>query len=308
MLFRRALLITACALTATSCEAGPGQVAFLSIGTGGTGGVYYPLGGGLANALSAGDSTRRYTAEVTGGSVENVNRVVAGQIDMGFSLAVAAWEELERDPNSPLRIAAPLYPNLLHVLVRESEGIESIADLAGLRVSVGSAGSGTERISEQVLAAWGLTYEEVNVQFLSFGESASALRDGALDAAIISVGYPASAVLDATSAGGIQILPIDEAGIARVIAAHPYYSRGVIPTGVYPGVDAEVPTLAMMNWVVVNVSEDESVVLQLLNILGDPGVSFARVHPMARQIDIEALNRAPIPLHGAAEAWLRERE
>lgn len=308
MLSRRHFFALVCALAAASCEVGPGQAAFLSIGTGGTGGVYYPLGGGLANALSAADSTRRYTAEVTGGSVENVNRVVAGQIDMGFSLAVAAWEEIQRDPDSPLRIAAPLYPNLLHVLVRESAGIQSIADLAGRRVSVGSAGSGTERISEQILEAWGLSYEDVDVQFLSFGESASALRDGALDAAIMSVGYPASAVLDATSAGGITVLAIDDDGMDRVITAHPYYSRGIVPPGVYPSVDAEIPTLAMMNWVVVNAAEEEDVVQKLLNILADPGVSFARVHPMAQQIDIEALNRAPIPLHRAAEAWMRERE
>lgn len=295
-------------LALTSCEGGSGRTEFLSIGTGGTGGVYYPLGGGLANALSAADSTRRFTAEVTGGSVENVNRVVAGQIDMGFSLAVAAWEELEDNPQSPLRIAAPLYPNLLHVLVRDAAQIESIADMAGHRVSVGSAGSGTERISEQVLAAWDLTYDDIDAQFLSFGESAAALRDGALDAAIISVGYPASAVLDATSAGGIRLLALDSEGMDRVVAAHPYYTRGVIPPGVYSGVEAEVPTLAMMNWVVVNASADETTILQLLNILADPSVFFARVHPMARQIDIEALASAPIPLHRTAEAWLRERE
>lgn len=290
-----------------SCGDGSGT-AFLSIGTGGTGGVYYPLGGGLANALSTADSTRQYTAEVTGGSVENVNRVVAGQIDMGFALAVAVWEEHQRDPSSSLRIAAPLYPNLLHVLVRDAADIQSIADLAGKRVSVGSAGSGTERISEQLLAAWDLSYADISPQYLSFGESAAALRDGALDAAIVSVGYPAAAVLDATSAGGISILGIDQLGAERVVAAHPYYSTGIIPTGVYPTVDAEVPTLSMMNWIVVDASIDESIIRALLNILTDPGVSFARVHPMAQQIDIEALNRAPIPLHGTAEAWMRERE
>ncbi|HZD06467.1 MAG TPA: TAXI family TRAP transporter solute-binding subunit, partial [Longimicrobiales bacterium] len=199
---------------AAGCGDGGAPQRFLSIGTGGTGGIYYPLGGALAALLSATDSTRRYTAEVTGGSVENVNRVAAGQIDLGFALAVTVYEAFHggvgRDrPLDVLRIVAPLYPNVTHVLARRDPAIGSVADLRGRRVSVGSPGSGTEQVARQLLEAYGLGYDDVEERFLTFNESAAALRDGALDAAVLSVGYPAAAVLEATTTGNVTLLPVD---------------------------------------------------------------------------------------------------
>ena len=124
------------AAVAIACGEGGPPVSFLSLGTGGTGGIYYPLGGGIAARLSARDSTRRFPAEVTGGSVENVNRVAAGQIDLGFALAVTAYEAFHglgdyETPVSDLRILAPLYPNMVHVLVRESGPIRRGVDRRG---------------------------------------------------------------------------------------------------------------------------------------------------------------------------------
>ena len=307
-MLRHVTPLVALILLLSACSPGADSPVFRSIGTGGTGGIYYPLGGGLANQLSAADSSQRWTAEVTGGSVENVNRVISGQIDLGFSLSVAAWQAHEADPESPLRIAAPLYPNVVHVLVREASGITGMADLRGMRVSVGSSGSGTERTAAQLLEAWDLDYDAVDVRFLSFSESAAALRDGALDAAILSVGFPAAAVLDALSAGGIRILDLDEAGMGRVLEAHPYYTRAEIPAGSYDGVDRPIPTVGMMNWLVARADADETIIRPVLNILGDGGVSLSRVHPMARRIRIEALDAPPIPLHAVTEAWWSERD
>lgn len=286
---------------------GEGRRAFMSIGTGGTGGVYYPLGGALASRLSVADSTRQYTAEVSGGSVENVNRVVRGQVDLGFALSVTVYEAYHGaatgEPGRRLRVVAPLYPNVIHVMVREDAGITGLDDLRGRRVSVGSAGSGTEQTSRQLLETRGMDYDDVDEEYLSFSESAAALKDGALDAAILSVGYPAAAVLEATTTGGVSLLALSEGEVAAITARFPYYDPADIPTGIYRGVDEPVPTVAMMNWLVARDDLPEDVARAALNILGGEGVSLEQVHEMARQIDMGALERAPAPLHPAAARW-----
>ena len=302
-----ALLIAV--ISASACLEDGGSDRFLSIGTGGTGGLYYPIGGGLAARLTAGDSTRQYTAEVTGGSVENVNRVIAGQIDLAFSLAVTLYEAHHGGgdyptPNPDLRIVAPLYPNVVHVVLGRGADVESFDDLRGQRVSVGSAGSGTEQTSRQLLEVHGLSYDDIEERFLSFNESAAALRDGALEAAVISVGYPAAAVLEATTSGGARLLALDADAVAKLIEQYPYYSAGEIPPGIYPGIETPVRTVAMSNWIVARVDLDEQVVLDLLNVLRDERVSLARIHEMVEQIDLDDLATAPIALHPAVERWM----
>lgn len=290
---------------------GEGGRQFLSLGTGGTGGVYYPLGGALAAELSVADSTRQYTAEVTGGSVENVNRIIQGQIDLAFALGVTVYEAYHGgqgfEAAAPgLRVVAPLYPNVIHVLVPGDSDAESLEDLRGMAVSVGSAGSGTEQTSRQLLELYGLGYDDVDARYLSFNESASALRDGAIDAAILSVGIPAAAVLEASTTGSVRLLAITPEKTAELRERYPYYSAGVIPADAYPGVEADIATVSMMNWLVADESLDPGVVDAVLNILANDRVSLERVHDMARQIDLARLEDAPIPLHPATEAFIRE--
>jgi hypothetical protein len=296
-------LLLACGGTST------GSRQFLSIGTGGTGGIYYPIGGAIASRLSARDSTRQYTAEVTGGSVENVNRLREGQIDLGFGLAVTVYEAyhggLDYDaPFRNLRVVAPLYANLVHVLVPRGSSVESIGELAGARISVGAAGSGTEQVARQILEAYGLSPGDVEARYLTFSESAASLRDGAIDAAIISVGYPAAAVLEATTTGGARLLPLDPDRIEALKSEYPYYSSGVIPEGSYPGVNRAITTVAMMNWIVATEQLDPDVVETLLEVLRDDRRALGQVHEMAGQIDLAALAESPVPLHPQAEEWL----
>ena len=307
--------LTAVALasaTLTAACAGDGGREFLSLGTAGTGGIYYPLGGALASRMSLTDSTRQYTAEVSGGSIENINRLASGQMDLAMVLAVSAYQAYRGEGDferavEELRILAPLYPNLSHVMVPRSSRATSIADLGGLRVSVGPPGSGTEQISRHLLEAHGLTYADIDVRYLSFTESAAALRDGAIDAAIISVGYPASSVLEATTTGGVRLLGISPETITSMRAQHPYYVTGALPAGAYPGVAEDIPTMAVLNWIVGLESLDEEVVRVLLNIMADDRVSLEQVHDMARQIDLSRLEDPPIPLHSATRRWLDER-
>jgi TRAP transporter TAXI family solute receptor len=169
---------------------------------------------------------------------------------------------------------------------------------------VGAAGSGTEEVSRQLLGAYGLGYDDVEARFLTFSETAASLRDGAIDAAIISVGYPAAAVLEATTTGGARLLPVEPQRLGHLQERYPYYLPGRIPAGAYPGVEEEIPTVAMMNWIVSREELEGDVVRLLLDILRDDLASLEQVHEMAGQIDLASLERTPIPLHPAAEEWL----
>ena len=310
---RSIALAALAALPLAACAADSGATRFLSIGTAGTGGIYYPLGGALASLLSAQDSARQYTAEVSGGSVENVNRLRSGQIDLAFAIATTVYEAYHggqdfAEPDTMLRIIAPLYPNVTHVLVGRTSDARSVADLRGRRVSVGPPGSGTEQLARQLLEAYGLTYDDVDERYLSFAESASALADGAIDAAILSVGYPAAAVLEATTTGGARLLPVDAERSAQLARQYPYYTPGVIPAGAYRGVSADVPTVAVMNWVIARADLDDAVVEQVLRILRDERARLEQVSAIAAQIDLAALRSAPIPLHVAAARWVEGAE
>ncbi len=282
---------------------------FFSIGTGGTGGIYYPLGGAIASRLSLSDTLRQYTAEVTGGGVENVNRLRSGEIDLGFAPAMTVYEAFHGGPDyaapvDRLRIVAPLYANMTHIMVPRGSTLRSLSDLRGRRVAVGAPGSGTEQLSRQLLEAHGLTYDDVQPRYLSFSESSAAIRDGAVDAAILSVGYPASAVLEATTTGGARLLSVEDGRIDALQARHPFYARGTIPGGTYPGVEEDVVTVAALSWVVALEDLDGSVVHLLLDLLQDDLQSLVQVHEIASQIDLESLRAAPIPLHSASRAWL----
>jgi TRAP transporter 4TM/12TM fusion protein/TRAP transporter TAXI family solute receptor len=289
-----------------------GNETFLSLGTAGTGGIYYPLGGAIASRLSLADPDRQYTAEVSGGSVENVNRLGAGQMDIAMAIASTVYQAQTGAGNgSPaipgLRAIAPLYANVTHILVPASSPARTVADFVGARVSVGAAGSGTEQLSRHVLAAHGLDYDDIEPRYLSFGESSAALRDGSIDAAIISVGYPAAAVLEAATTGDMRLIPFEESVLEAMFEEHHYYSRGVIPEGAYRGVDEDILTLAVMNWVISMESLDDEVVTTLLNIFADDRASLEQVHDMAKQIDLGLLATPPIPLHSAAERWRLQR-
>lgn len=312
MMRRRILRFAALLLLPLVACADTGGRTFLSIGTGGTGGIYYPLGGAIASRLSAADSTRTWTAEVTGGSVENINRVLSGEMDLGFAISPSVHEAYHGGPtfssaDTRLRIVAPLYANMTHVLVSARSNVTAVPELRGRRVSVGSGGSGTEQVARHVLEANGLNIDDVSAQYLSFSESAAALADGAIDAAIFSVGFPASAALEALTTGAARLLPLTPDAIQAMTTAHPYYTPANIPADVYPRVDQPIPTTAVLNWLVARDDLDTDVVRRVLGLLQNERDALQRTAEIAGQIDLRALSNAPIPLHPAAAAWLSNR-
>lgn len=292
------------------CEREQDGRRFYSIGTGGTGGVYYPLGGALASRLSALDTLRTYTAEVTGGSVENIKRIAAGEMELGFVISTSAYEAYHGgddfvEPVASLRVVAPLHPNVTHVLVAATSPVQGIADLRGRRVSVGAPGSGTEQVARQLLEAYGLDYHAIRPQYLSFSESVSALADGAIDAAIISAGYPASAVLEGLSTGRARLIAIDTTGQRILRDRYAYYSPASIPADAYPGMTGAIATVAVLNWIVGRDDLPDEVVRLVLDVLDREREQLRHAVQIAGQINLSNLLAAPIPMHDAARNWLR---
>jgi hypothetical protein len=290
------------------CAAPGGGREFASLGTAGTGGIYYPLGGALARMISEAVPNLQVTAEVTGGSVENLNRVANGEMDLGMAIGTtlvqaAAGPDAVR--YADVRIVAPLYPNVAHLLVAPGNAVTSVAGAAGLRVSVGAPGSGTEQMAREILAAHGLGVDDIDPQYLSFGESATALRDNAIDVAILSVGYPAAAVLEATTTGGVRLLPIPPGPLGALVDAHPYYRASEIPAGIYPGAETGVATASVMNWVFARADVPDPIVIALLDALHNRIDELTTVNDVVRQIDLSALENAPLRLHPATVEWLR---
>src|SRR5213594_658216 len=215
----------------------------LSIATGGTGGVYYPLGGGLANLLSKTIPGLQATAEVTGGSVDNLKLLGAGKSEIGFSMADATWDAYNgvdkfKDGKVNARTLMVLYPNKMQIVTVEGSGINKLSDLKGKRVSTGSAGSGVEVVALRVLEALGLDpKKDIKQERLSVAESASAIKDRKIDAFFWVGGVPTAAVTDLAATPGVKMKLIDHAEVADAMNKKygPLYAKGVIPAGAYSG-------------------------------------------------------------------------
>lgn len=211
---------------------------FFRIGTGGTAGTYYPVGGLIANAISG--AALDASAVATNGSVANVNGIVGGSMESGFSQAdVATWAYTGtgiwqgRPKVEELRAIANLYPETVHVVVKKGSNIRSIADLKGKRVSIDEPGSGSIINAKAVLLAYGIKDGDYRAENLKPGPSAEKLKDGGLDAFFITGGYPTAAVTELAATTGIDLLPIEATQAQKIMADFKFFAADEIPDGVY---------------------------------------------------------------------------
>lgn len=283
----------------------------LSIATGNTTGVYYVLGGGLAELIDKHLPGHRATAEATGASVENIQRVVRGQSDIAFTLADTAADAVKgtgafTEPQ-PIRALARLYDNYTHVIARADAGIKSVADLRGKRVSTGSPNSGTEVIALRLLAAAGLDPDkDVSRQALSLPETVQGLKDGTLDALVWSGGLPTSGITDLVTSmrDEVTFVPLNDVLPAMRAAHGPVYGEGTIPAAVY-GTPSDVPTIVVPNLLVVNASMDAKLAEDLTRLIFEHKAELEKVHVSAKEITrADAPKTDPVPLHeGAAKYY-----
>ncbi len=311
-LFRTFSLTLALALSATGAAHAQ---QFFRIGTGGTAGTYYPVGGAIANAISVPGKIVA-TAVASNGSVANVNGIVGGSMESGFSQSdVATWAQkgtglYEGKPNVPgLRLIANLYPESLHVVVRKGAGIKSVAELKGKRVALDEPGSGTLINARAVLAAYGLKESDIKPEYIKPNQAGDKMKDGSLDAFFFTGGAPAGAIAElATAGGGIEILNIDGKEADALRASGGFFSVDVIAADTYKGVGA-VKTLAVGAQWVTSDKADSALVYDITKALFSDAAqkALAAGHAKGKFITKEnAVKSAGIPFHPGAEKFYKE--
>lgn len=300
------LILILCPLT--GC--GSTDERFMSIATGGTGGVYYPYGGGLAELINRHVEGTRAVAEVTSASVENAALVAAREADLGFVLADTAYQAFhgtgpfENRGLSQIRVLAAIYPNALQIIALEDSSIYHLQDLVGHRISVGAPGSGTEVTARTLLNTFSISYQQITPMRLNFNETADALRDGRIDAGIWSAAPPTGSILDLATSRALRLISFSPEQIEKALAADPVYSRYIIPAGTYPDQREDVLTVGTPNLLIVHESMDEELVYQIIQTLYDRIDYLISVHPAARHTVPEyTLEKAPIPLHRGARRY-----
>ncbi len=287
----------------------------LSIATGGTGGVYYPLGGGMASIISKHIPYAEATAEVTSASVDNCLLVGGGKADLALVMADSALDAFEAKgkfkERLPIRTAAVLYPNNMHVVTVEGKGINKVTDLKGKRVSTGSPGSGTEVMALRVLEAYGIDPDkDLKRDKLGASESAGALKDGKIDAYFWVGGLPTASVTDLAATPGIKIkLLAHEDAVEKMNKKYgPLYVKGKIPAKTYPGQDEDVAIAVVWNLLICNEKMKDNVLYDVLKALFDNKAELVAVHKEGQHLDLASQKEgSPIPFHPAAIKFFAER-
>ena len=288
----------------------------LSIVTGGTGGVYYPLGGGLANLLTKTLPTVEATAEVTSASVDNIKLVGAGRADVAFTLADTAADGYNGvgkfKEKEPVQTLAVLYANKSQWVTLEGTGVEKIQDLKGRRISTGAPGSGTETIALRILEAYGIDpNKDVKREKLSVAESASALKDRKIDAFFWSGGVPTAAVTDLAATPGMKIRLLDHADAvpAMVKKYGSLYVKGIIPAKSYPGQAKDIQVADVWNLLVVNAKMDANLAHDIVKALFEKKSDLVLVHQEAANLDLSKQSNggSPLPFHPGALKYYAEK-
>jgi TRAP transporter TAXI family solute receptor len=310
-LLRYALL--ACVFVASAALA---QTNRIVISTGGTGGVYYPLGGGLANILSKNVPGLQATAEVTGGSIDNLKLLGAGKSEVVFTMADSGWDALQgldkfKDNKVSARTLVVLYPNRLHVVTIDGTGINKLADLKGKRVSTGSPGSGTEITAFRLLDAVGIDKDkDIKKERLSVAESVNALKDRKIDALIWVGGVPTGALTDLAATPGVKIKLIDHGDAADAMNKKygPLYVKGTIPAKAYSGQDTATTNVDVWNLLVTSDKMSDKMAYDIVKTIFDKKADLVAVHQDAGAIALEnQATSSPLPFHPGAKKYFEER-
>jgi len=289
----------------------------ISIATGGTGGVYYPMGGGIAAVLSKYVPGMQATAEVTGGSVDNLKLIGSGKPYIGLSMADAALnaaqgEDKFKGNKVPVRTLMVLYPNRMHVVTVDGRGISKMSDLKGKRVSTGSPGSATEVMAFRLIEAEGLDKDkDMTRERLGVAESVNAIKDGKIDAFFWVGGLPTAGVTDLANTPGTKIKLIDHANVVPAMNKKygNLYVEDVIPKDTYRGMDADNHQATVMNILVTNESMDDRTAYNIVKTIFDKRDDLIAVHKEAANFKLEnqKASASPIPYHPGAVKYFAEK-
>ncbi len=326
---RLAIGAVALATVAGAGLAAAQDMKFFRIGTGGTAGTYFPIGGLIANAISSPPGSRACdeggscgvpgliaTAVATNASVANINAIQSGSLEAGFTQSdVAYWAYTGtgvfdgKGKVEDLRVLANLYPETIHLVVRKGSGIKSVADLKGKRVSLDEPGSGTLIDATLILGAYGLTEKDVEAEHLKPNAAGDRMRDNALDAFFFVGGYPVGAIIELATSAGVELVPLSGPEIDKLLQENSFFARDTVPAGTYGGQDADVPTISVNAILVTSAKQDDELVYGITKALWNDNTRklLDSGHAKGKLIRKEtATEGVGIPLHPGAEKFYKE--
>ena len=290
---------------------------FITVGTGGIVGVYYPLGGAICRFVNVSrkDHGYRCTVESTGGSVFNINAVMSGDMDIGFAQSDTQYYALhgmgpfKDKPQTKLRALFSVYPELFTLVARQDANIKSFADLKGKRLNIGDPGSGTRATTELVLNATGLKKEDLRLATeLKFVEMAPALCDNKIDAFTFVAGHPNAIFQEAATSCASNIATVSGPGIDKLVKENPFYAKASVPGKMYKGTDNAQPTFGVVATMVASADLPEQTAYVITKALFDNFEDFRKLHPAVANITKEQMLEAnTVPFHPGALRYFREK-
>lgn len=308
-----ATLAIGCGSSESGDQTPQAQTQYINIATGGAAGTYFPLGGAMAEILNSNIPGVNATAEATNASVANVNLLNGGSVQLAFiqnDISYYASEGVEMFADnqvSGLQALATLYPETVQIITLDKSGINTVADMKGKRIAVGAAGSGVEANARQILAANGITYDDINVQYLSFAEAANGLKDGNIDAGFITAGFPTAAIQDIAAQHNVVLIPVTDETADKLIAQYPFYTRVTIPAGTYPKQDEDVQSVAVKAMLVTTEGMDEQMAYDVTKAIYTSLDKLKAAHSVGALITKEsAKDGISIPMHPGAEKYFNE--
>lgn len=285
----------------------------LTMGTGGTAGVYYPLGGAMAQVITQKNPGIEVTAQATGATGENLRLTEVHDIDLAIvqnDLTHAAYNGLApfTSPLKDLRAVARLYPEYLHVVASIPSGIKKMEDFKGHKISVGARGSGNEANCRQIFEFYGLNYDNITPIFLPYGETADSFKDRQVDAFVFTIGTPNPAIQDITTMQDVYFVPLDGPIRDEITAKFPYFAKDQIPANVYKGQTEPVETLSVQAMLIVNKNLSDDTVYAITKTLFENLPELKTAHSKAGEFDLAKYNAGvTIPFHPGAERYYREK-
>ena len=286
----------------------------LTLATGGTSGVYFPLGGAIAQVITnKSGGALSVTAQATGASGENMRLVQAGDVDFAMvqnDVADSAFNGLApfRSKLDNVRVIGRLYPEYLHVVASKDSGVKALEDFKGKKVSVGARGSGNEVNCRQIFGFYGLDYKNIEPIFLPYGETADQFKDRQVDGFVFTIGTPNPAIQDITTAQEVVFVPLAGQKVEEIVKKFPYLVKDSIPAGTYLGQKDAVPTLSVQCILVANKNMPDDVAYTLTKTLYDNLPDVAKAHNKGAEISLEhAADGVTIPFHPGAIKYFKEK-
>lgn len=307
-------LIYMCFITTLSVPAM--ALDFVTVGTGGVTGTYYPTGGAICRLVNKYKKTAkvRCGVESTGGSVYNINNIKSGDLDLGMAQSDTVYQaytgtgKFKNKAYKKLRSVMAIYPEILTFVARKASGINSIKDVKGKKLNLDNFGSGTRATTKLLMESYGLTENDLKLSgSLKSAEAPDALRDKKIDGYFYVVGHPTANVKDAANSVDINIVPLKGSVIDQLIKKYPYYAKGIIAGGLYKGVSQDIESFGVKAVLVTNTGVSEHVAYTITKAILDNFEQFKKLHPAYAKITPKSLlDGLSAPLHRGAEKYFKE--